>query len=161
MRGRSIKTALSGWKKVVHIAIHEPLSCDKKTPAYTAWVKKTPMQNLSMFSQITDRFFKKMFTATFSIFNKAIIKDPATPKTRPYTTLWNISYQKLNLTNSAWTTVIKTSTQFLPVRSKLCKRWYSQRRNVRLSVRLSHSGIASKRSKLASWFLHHWRARTF
>ena len=27
-------------------------------------------------------------------------------------------------------------------------RWYSQRRNVRLSVRLSHSGIVSKRRKL-------------
>jgi len=45
-------------------------------------------------------------------------------------------------------------------------RWYSQRRNVRLSVCLSvrlsaHSGIVSKRRKLASWFLHHPRARTF
>ena len=44
-------------------------------------------------------------------------------------------------------------------------RWYSQRRNVRLSVRpsvrLSHSGIVSKRRKLASWFLHHPRAWTF
>ena len=29
-------------------------------------------------------------------------------------------------------------------------RWYSQRRNVRLSVCLSHSGIVSKRRKLAS-----------
>ena len=44
-------------------------------------------------------------------------------------------------------------------------RWYSQRRNVRLSVRLSvrpsHSGIVSKRRKLASRFLHHPRAKTF
>jgi len=29
-------------------------------------------------------------------------------------------------------------------------RWYSQRRNVRPSVRLSHSGIVSKRRKLVS-----------
>ena len=44
-------------------------------------------------------------------------------------------------------------------------RWYSQRRHVRPSVRpsvrLSHSGIVSKRRKLASWFLHRPRAWTF
>jgi len=37
-------------------------------------------------------------------------------------------------------------------------RWYSQRRNVRLSVRPSHCGIVSKRRKLASWFFHSLRA---
>jgi len=43
--------------------------------------------------------------------------------------------------------------------------WYSQRRIVRLSVCPSvcpsHSGIVSKRRKLASWLLHHPRAWTF
>jgi len=49
----------------------------------------------------------------------------------------------------------------------LCKRWYSQSTDVRLSVRLSPclsvtlSGIVSKQTKLPSWFLHQRRARTF
>jgi len=41
-----------------------------------------------------------------------IIKDPTSPEMRCYTTLWNIGCQKLNLTNSASTAVIKTSWRF-------------------------------------------------
>jgi len=37
--------------------------------------------------------------------------------------------------------------QRVSIYSKLCKRWYSQRRNVRPSVCPSHSGIVSKRRK--------------
>ena len=47
-------------------------------------------------------------------------------------------------------------------------RWYSQRRNVRLSVRPSvrlsvtlRYCIKTKKASVASWFLHHPRARTF
>jgi len=38
-----------------------------------------------------------------------IIKDPTTPKTRRYTTLWNIGFQKLNwpwTANEQWNTSV-------------------------------------------------------
>ena len=96
----------------------------------------------------------------------------------------NTSGERLLMASAVLSTVIKRQyssvlpllRHYLPVLDEICgtttdfyhrvsiasyaNRWYSQRRNVRLSVRPSVC-VVSKRRQIASWFLQHPRARSF
>jgi len=77
--------------------------------------KKTPTQIFVHIFAIYWPIFKISLPLHSAVNLQYLIKDPTIPKTRRYTTLWNIAVQKLNLTNSAATAVIKTFTQIIVI----------------------------------------------